>query len=238
MRFFSIGLLGCFVASICHADVSFIDGFPAKLTISKEIKAGDLKKVSAYISDKPSKGNLPSVIVYLNSVGGDVNEAMAIGMRLREFQTMTIVDSKASCVSSCVLILASGVQRSVSGKVGIHRPYIGNDKAITEVEQKANYLKIEKYVKDYLSYMNINTSLYDVMFRIPPEKVRFLNDRELQDFGLNEADPYWWEAGEARSAESLGLTKRQWVAVRSSCLKNGPNSQYEQCKESVLKGLK
>ena len=52
------------------------------------------------------------LLVYLNSLGGDVVEAMKIGRAIRKANLQTDVTSTQECSSSCVLILAAGVERS------------------------------------------------------------------------------------------------------------------------------
>ena len=62
--------------------------------------------------------------VELNSPGGSVNAAIAIGRIVRNEEAGAFVDRGAVCLSSWVLILAGGSFRSFEGKVGIHRPYL------------------------------------------------------------------------------------------------------------------
>ena len=60
----------------------------------------------------------------INSPGGSVSAAMAIGRRFRKERAWLGVNG--SCISACVLILAGAVDRQIgkSGVVGIHRPYL------------------------------------------------------------------------------------------------------------------
>lgn len=211
------------------ADVTFYPGPVPVILISGNIKKGDFVAVQSLA--KPNT----RLFVQLNSQGGEVDEAIRIGRLIREKEATVFVQEKNTCVSACVFILAGGVQRSVAGKVGIHRPYLEIDMAKTDAEQKYNYAKIEADIKSYLKEVNIPSSLYDQMLRISPDRVRYLNATELQDTGLGEDDPYYREALDSRLAESQGLTKRQWIAVQASCLKNGPNPNYESCKQQVLK---
>jgi hypothetical protein len=61
----------------------------------------------------------------INSRGGDVAAAMAIGRMLRKENAWLGVNGV--CISACVLILAGAVDRQIgkSDAVGIHRPYFG-----------------------------------------------------------------------------------------------------------------
>ena len=97
---------------------------------------------------------LPSVrnfSISLNSVGGDVATAMAIGRVLRREEKNAVIGANDVCVSACVLILAGATHRAIfGGKVGIHRPFVGQDSATTAEQQKAQYATIEKSVRQYL----------------------------------------------------------------------------------------
>lgn len=158
------------------------------------------------------------MLVALDSPGGSVSAAIAIGQAIRAANPASVtVQDSASCVSACVLLLAGGVTRSVSGKVGIHRPFIEDDSAFTVAGQKRTYLDIEKSIKAYLTSVNVPPSLYDIMFRIPPEKVRYLTDREMQEFNLNEDDPYYKEARDAEQATKLNLPKSEYQRRYGAC---------------------
>jgi hypothetical protein len=60
----------------------------------------------------------------INSQGGDVNAAIAIGRMFRKERAHLQVNENSVCISACVLILAGAVERPVSGAIGIHRPYL------------------------------------------------------------------------------------------------------------------
>ena len=160
------------------------------------------------------------VFIALDSPGGSVNAAIAIGQAIRELNPVQVtVQTPSSCLSSCVLLLAGGVTRAVYGRVGIHRPYIDDDRAFTVAGQKPSYAGIEKNVKTYLNSVNVPTSLYDAMFRIPPAQVRFLTEQEMQEFNLNEDDPYYKEARDAEQAKKVGLSKSEYQRRYDACSK-------------------
>lgn len=211
------------------AEVSLVPGQIPVIEIKGKISRGDY---AALLSIAPPGKRL---FVSLNSPGGDVDEAIQMGRLLRNRESIVNVLKGHSCVSACVLLLAGGSQRSVVGQVGIHRPYLGSDTSKTEMDQRKNYGMIERKIKIYLNEVNVSPALYDQMMRIPPDRVRYLTERELQDIGLNEDDPYYREALDSRIAESQGMTKSEWVAVQAICLKDGPSPNYPRCKDQVLK---
>ncbi len=228
-------LLFLIMSSIVSADVLFTSWNPQKLNIPGElliqgdIKKGDFLKASTFLNTAEGP-----TLVRLNSLGGDLDEAIRIGELLRVRNMTAYINTSDSCVSACVLILAGAVNRITDGRVGIHRPYLIVPQGNTVDEQKVIYSKIETKVKQYLENMNIPVRLYDVMFRIPPEKVRFLNKQELQDFGLSEADPFHSEANQAQIAETLGINRSQ-VIEYTSCFKINSDDSRIKCIDDVLK---
>lgn len=231
-----IGLLTicCLTSKIVNADVSYLPAVKEvdrvtvpRIKISGFIKQDDVQqfqllKDAAVISAKGIGLSKPNghdpFMVLLDSPGGSVSAAIALGRAIREASPMTVyVEDFASCVSACVFVLAGGVERGVRGRVGIHRPYAEDDTAYTVNDQKQNFADIEKNVKDYLSSVNVPTSLYDVMFRIPPEKVRYLSESELQEYNLSEDDPYYKAAEDAANAKLAGLPMSEYLRRNSEC---------------------
>lgn len=133
-------------------------------------------------------------------------------------------------------MLAGGVTRVVGGRIGVHRPYLEEDIAYTATSQRKVYADIEEKVKSYLSYVNVPTSLYYLMFRIPPEKVRFLSNEELQQFNLNEDDPYFEEAATATAAKRVGITKLEYIKRRRGC-EIGLQTEHELLDCYIREGL-
>lgn len=222
--------------STAFAEVTFVPGFKNKdgstdlprISIHGQIRQQDVEKFQQVkiLAKKnlqslgfkdPSAGQRQLYFVSLDSKGGSVSAAISIGKAIREDTIGVILGESFSCVSSCVLLLAGGVTRDVGGQVGVHRPYLEEDVAYTTSSQKKIYADIEKKVKDYLFYVNVPTSLYDLMFKIPPEKVRFLSHNELQEFNLNEDDPFFKEAEYAIAAKRVGLTKMEYMKRRNGC---------------------
>ncbi len=62
-------------------------------------------------------------IISINSPGGDVIGAINAGEFIRQKEMIISVGDNNSCASSCVLLFLGGVDRFVTGKIGLHRPY-------------------------------------------------------------------------------------------------------------------
>lgn len=177
------------------------------------------------------------VRVELNSLGGELGAAMSIGQQLRKLGGWAVVEQGSRCASSCVLILAGAVHRYVNGEVGIHRPYFGEDKVVTESGQKSAYKGLEMRVHAYLESVNVPASLYDRMVRIPPEKVHWLSRQELESYSLSEDDPYEHEAETARLATGFGMSKKEYLKLLSDAANRCQSEQnYEDCYSNHVGG--
>lgn len=128
------------------------------------------------------KFNLDTLIV--NSTGGDVRTAIALGRRLFD-NGMGVTTGE--CLSACVLILAGGKFRFVIGKsVGVHRPFETSvnklSKSGKELQEKYDQIKLQ--IGTFLTEMAVSNQLLDLMMSTPSTKMRILSQQELDDFGL------------------------------------------------------
>nr|WP_320136669.1 hypothetical protein [uncultured Amphritea sp.] len=132
-------------------------------------------------------------IVELDSSGGSVMAALAIGHNFRDewgFVPQMRVEADAECHSSCVLILAAGLDRQVAGDIGIHRPRLNqydkdqlNYQSLSSVYKKLHYL-----LTDYFIKTNIHPSFVDDMWSIPSSDLKILSRSELSRYRLSEKD--------------------------------------------------
>lgn len=122
------------------------------------IGKSDLQAFSNYVDIATREKKISALFVDLDSSGGDVETAIAIGYKLRQIEgaeSFVAVRKGAKCASACVFLLAAGSRRWVEGQVGIHRPSRRYDDEATAKGQKAVYRKIEKEIKIFLDAMNI-----------------------------------------------------------------------------------
>lgn len=204
------------------------------LWISGQINAGDPAALQKHL---PQFERVK--IVLLDSPGGDVQAAMELGRILRRMNFNAWIFPDKLCASACVFVLAGAPYRTVGGKVGIHRPYQPNDKFSSPEQQKSSYLKIENDVKKYLMDMNVNPSLYDDMIRISPGKIKYLNEDELERYGLSETDPYVEEADMTESADSLRISKQEYLEREAKKEKECKysNPEYGACATAIMYGI-
>lgn len=205
-------------ADLAFKSTDLVSGTVLRLiTITGNITSSDVQaykslRKSFKTNDNSLNNSRFDLIVSLNSNGGDVNAAIELGELFRADEAATYVDSNEHCYSSCVFLLAAGVERRVkdNASIGIHRPYKTIDNATTVKQQKLEQAKTEKLVKSYLLQVNISTNLHDDMVRISPEHIKILTQTEMNHYGLNLNDPYFEDAKTVQLAKSQGLTTKEY----------------------------
>lgn len=104
------------------------------------IEDGDANRLRALLTElrrntarAPAK---PLAVVEMNSIGGDIIEAMKLGYMFQEFGVATVVRSGDSCLSACALAFLGGAERQsalettpartveVGGSLGFHNFYL------------------------------------------------------------------------------------------------------------------
>jgi hypothetical protein len=85
------------------------------ISITGEIKQGDDIHFLAAVTPQTR-------IVILNSPGGELNPALAMGRLVRAHKIKTVIPDSARCASACSMIWLGGVPRDIhgSGRVGFH----------------------------------------------------------------------------------------------------------------------
>ena len=201
-----------FVSAV--ADVSYTPQSQSKIatiSVTGEIRRDDLKHFVEFSLAALRDSTVDFFRVELDSTGGDVKTALAMGRILRVAKAQAAVPRNAKCFSSCVFLLAGATIRYVDGSIGIHRPYAPHDVNTTAAAQKQWYDRLEKEVKAFLKEVNIPQELYDHMIRIPPERMTLLGRNDLQRYGLSEDDPFETAATDASLARSLGISTQELI---------------------------
>jgi hypothetical protein len=186
------------------------------------------------------RNNYIPVIFHVESQGGDVEAALRIGRVLRELNAWVFVPYNSVCFSACVLIVAGGVDRTIIGFLGIHRPYLSVlDRGQREREVVIQVTRIDNLISSYLREMRIPLSLLDAMKGVAPQDMRILSAEALQNFGLNSSDPIFDEMRTAHDAYRFGTNSaelRRRQAIANQCLLSG-HQEVESCMFSVFYGL-
>lgn len=213
--------------------------------ISGAISESDHRAV-VQIANSLTSAMPPPYYFRLNSRGGNIESAIAIGRQLRRMRAYAVTWDTAPCYSSCVFILAGAVGRMLGSNIGIHRPYsLSTEKRDYDNVQR-EHRRIENLAKAFLTEVNVSPALFDAMMRIPPEKIRILSPSELEAYGISEEDPVQQEIRYAAEAREYGLSKTEYLrrkaAADVSCADkhrqfaiSGDPSDWLNCRNRVLR---
>jgi len=189
--------------------------------------------------------------VILTSVGGDVDAALQIGKLIRSAHLST--GSVNECYSSCVIVLAGGVERypiidmaGVSlGKVGIHRPFTTMSTG-TYDEHRDKFNRMEQEIKRYFREGGVSERLWDDMVKTAPENIRYLSSEELSGYGLRGADPAYADFLDSKEAIRFGIPKIEYMkrkaGVKVLCdsspevLADSTGKSLARCRADVYRG--
>ena len=110
-----------FLMSTAKADFMIKDGNPF---IYNEISKGDYDKYKNYMINNIENNTIDKEMfqLRLNSLGGDLKEAIKIGRLVRSLSVFTVLDEENDldykCASSCFFIYIGGINRGYT--LGIH----------------------------------------------------------------------------------------------------------------------
>jgi hypothetical protein len=189
---------------------------------------------------KVQTADLTGTTIKLDSPGGSVPAAMAIGRLLRMNRMKAFVDPYASCLSSCVLIYAGAVTRfgqNELARVGIHQPYFPVPSQQVDADTvRKSYVALLSNIRAYLREMNVSEHLADEMMKISPSNVRYLTADEQEQFGLSLIDPIERETSALEQAQKLGLDRFEYNRREALSMKLCPlDSSFGSCYRSIMK---
>jgi hypothetical protein len=154
------------------------DGRPT-LTITGSIQAGDADRFFDHLTTQ-----VTPEVVYLNSPGGSVMDALAIGERLRSLNAETAMSDADVCLSACPYILAAGTQRSIpdGAWVGVHQHFFGENTALPAFLAVEDIQRGQGEVMTYLSRMGIDPLVMQHALVTPPDEIYLLTQAELETY--------------------------------------------------------
>jgi hypothetical protein len=105
-----------------------------------------------------------AIAVWLDSVGGDVDEAMAIGQVIRAAGATTF---HGYCASACVYAFLGGRERFVSlesGSLSVHRPTLAEANIALPTDMGTRMLN---HLRSYIVAMSGSDAFYQLMMSVP-----------------------------------------------------------------------
>ena len=124
--------------------------------------------------------------IELNSPGGSLEDALAISSLVRERGYATGVAAGALCASSCPLILAGGVNRSVdeSGSVGVHQFYAVGETVPAPGQAMADAQATTARISRHLSGMGVDPAIWLHALDTPPQALYYFTADEMERYRL------------------------------------------------------
>ena len=176
-------------------------GAVARAVFEGEIEAGDFEKFRNF----PDRNNI--VELYLASPGGNVGEALRIGLLTRLLNLSTIVPSKGmtnqefgvlaarhglknfksdyKCTSACFFLFVAGIYRSSDERgpalLGIHEPYATEDVRErlggTKTIVAADETRLA--ITNYLKFMDVPAKYAEDMYSVPKGMIQWIRSDEF-----------------------------------------------------------
>lgn len=158
----------------------FDDGTYA-VTAVGEITENDAARLGA-ITSTPGFTEM----IVLDSNGGLVREALAIGDIIRKRGWDVYIPAGASCLSACIYAMAGGVERDVGegSVVGVHQFYGGLDASSAPSAVQGQTQRMAARILSHLNRMGVKPAVLSIAMETPPEQIYAFSWRELAYYGV------------------------------------------------------
>jgi hypothetical protein len=130
--------------------------------------------------------------VVLNSPGGSVADALAMGRLIRERKIATEVEAGKYCASSCPLVFAGGVERRAGDRamIGVHQvAAIGSRAGGPPRDEMSVVQNISARCERYLGEMGVSLQVWVHAMETPHDRLFVFKPDELQSLNLVTAPP-------------------------------------------------
>jgi hypothetical protein len=166
----------------------------SSLSVQGEIAPGDAGRFADWLEEalpEAAEEDAAPITVALDSPGGSVGDALAIGRTLRARGFETEVGDGAVCLSACPYLLAAGTMRRVAetGYVGVHQHYFGESTVLPAWMAVEDIQRGQGEVLEYLDEMGIDPRLMRHSLATPPDQIYILLPDELADYALVTPEP-------------------------------------------------
>ena len=167
--------------------------------------AGDFTMLVERVGNMAARMDIHQRILDIDSSGGNVEDAIRAGDIMAEAGWTIWVRENAVCHSACVLLLAGGDDRVISGAVGIHRIIRIQSEASSRAELSAELHEVHEAMKDYLQRNGAGVAVADFMMTVPNRSLRLLTPDELVEYGLTGRNAAQEDLDRIRLVRRCGL---------------------------------
>lgn len=130
--------------------------------------------------------------VVLNSPGGSVSDALAMGRLIREKKFATEVAAGKYCASSCPLMFMGGVERRAGDKaaIGVHQVFaMASADTGAPRDDMSEAQRISARCQRYLGDMGINLQVWVHAMETPKDRLFIFKPEELKSLNLVTSEP-------------------------------------------------
>ena len=127
--------------------------------------------------------------VTLQSPGGSVQDALAMGRLIREKKFATEVEAGKYCASSCPLLFAGGVERRAGDKaaIGVHQVSAAGQAELSQANAMENAQRISATAQKYLRDMGVDLAVWVHAMETPSDELYYFTPAELLELKLATA---------------------------------------------------
>src|SRR3954468_1290678 len=124
--------------------------------------------------------------VVLNSPGGSVNDALAMGRLIRDKKFATEVEAGKYCASSCPLVFAGGVERRAGDRaaIGVHQVAAVGAAGAAPRDEMDIAQRISARCQRYLGDMGLNWQVWVHAMETPHDKLFIFKPDELKALNI------------------------------------------------------
>ena len=158
--------------------LSQVDGTTYRL--EGGIEPGDAERIADQLATaRPA----PETLI-LQSPGGAVQEALALGRHLRAKGIATQMLAGEFCYSACPYLLAAGPTRDIAdgASVGVHQHYFGENTLLPAAFAVEDIQRGQAEVMTYLDEMGIDPLVMTHALSTPPDQIYVLLPEELAEY--------------------------------------------------------
>ena len=139
----------------------------------------------AFAIELAKRGSYVKTVV-LDSVGGSVRDALAMGRMIRKNNYGTEVEAEKTCVSSCPLVFAGGIERRVgeNAKIGVHQVTPVPQPGISAASAVDATQRVLAECEHYLREMDVDLAVWTFAKQTPRDKLHYFNADELMALRL------------------------------------------------------
>jgi hypothetical protein len=140
----------------------------------------------AFAAEVGKRGDYIKTVV-LNSPGGSVTDALAMGRLIRERKFLTEVEAGKTCVSSCPLVFAGGIERRAGDKaaIGVHQVAAMASAAGQPPRDEMDLAqRISARCQRYLGDMGVSLQVWVHAMETPHDKLFVFKPDELKSLNV------------------------------------------------------